>query len=169
MAYCIIRSILDIKEFLIGDFEEEFFNGYHYYHCTLTGNKFESCINDLDKLCSLIAEECKKSNLIDTWKEKEAMYGLKSPDKYYFSKEYFDLKDKISSDVLSSIILRDDLEVFSINPVISGVTYADFKTTGVLNITFITKYLDSIYNTPYHDKDFSSLQGYLSSHTDDML
>ena len=164
MAHCIIRSVLNFDSILFKKSDVIKSGRYYYYHFEFSGNSFTSEINYLDTFMNKIVEESKKSDLIKVWEEKEKMYDLSLvPDKgFYFSEEYHNLKSKITEDAFKAIILRESSEVFEVFADIKG-TYEDYKNTGVMDIMFITRYKDSIYNTSYKGKDFTSSQGYVSS------
>lgn len=171
MSVCITKSDLELSN-LLYKFEEHSGN---YYRTKFIGRNIKDIILDETSLKELICNSAITSDLMNIWREKEAMYqhienndDLEADDKVCYSQEYFALKSKIVEPLFRAIILTDDYDLFLVRAEIKG-TYKDYETSKKLDLVFITEYIDSIFCTPYEDVNFLSLEGYLSTRTDFVL
>lgn len=162
MSIGIIRSCIDFKNnILLNTSKRKVGDMFYYYSDTVEDKDIDSIVVFKEEFKRLISTACLDSKYLRLWGEKEKMYNLNDINNIACSREYFDCKSKVTEQALRGIVFVEDsgLNVFKIRAEIVGF-YKDFIETGELPITFITEYVDCLYETPY---DISSLDAYISN------
>lgn len=171
---CIIRSSIEFDTNDLSFTAKKKVNDFWYYYLDVSGTNIANKISQRGSLLYKISECCLSSKYLPLWKEKESMYSIRDDldlidnESICFSREYCDCKSKITEESFRGIMLLDDLSVFEIKASVVGM-YRDYEKTGNLPIILSSNYVDDIYNTSYEGKDFTSLEGYLSTRNEFVL
>lgn len=174
MSVCITKSRIDIGSRDLNFSSKISKLNDNYYYSIISGRKIDDLIPSNSMLCDILRISVLSDERMKILDSKMLIYNKalanadKVEDKVCFSQEYYSMKSSIVEPYFRSVILTDDYEVFIIRAELV-TELEEIESSRGSKVSFVTEYIDSVYNTEYRSVDFSSLENYIKTRTDFVL